>query len=50
MKSIIKKIDDLLVAITFAEAGEYDTASKLLGQKTDSKESEEELDPGLETI
>ncbi len=50
MNSIIKKIDDLLVAITFAEAGEYDTASKLLGQNKDSKEADEALDTGLETI
>jgi hypothetical protein len=50
MKSIIKKIDDLLVAITFAEAGEYDTASNILGQKLDMQDKEEALEPGLETI
>jgi hypothetical protein len=49
MKSLIKKIDDLLVAITFAEAGEYDTASKLLGQKPEA-ETDEVLEPGLDTI
>ena len=49
MKSLIKKIDDLLVAITFAEAGEYDTASKMLGTGQDSpEEAEEKLQPDLE--
>ncbi len=52
MKSLIKKIDDLLVAITFAEAGEYDTASKMLGQKPDNtaEEAEEKLQPDFEAI
>ena len=29
----MKKIDDLLVAITFAEAGEYETANETLEER-----------------
>ncbi len=28
MKRLIKKLEDLMVAVTFAEAGEYDEASR----------------------
>lgn len=28
MKTLIKKIEDLMVAVTFAEAGEYDEANR----------------------
>ena len=51
MKSLIKKIDDLLVAITFAEAGEFESAADILGVRQDSiSEEEEALRPGFETV
>lgn len=31
MKKLIKKLEDLMVAVTFAEAGEYDEASRQSG-------------------
>jgi hypothetical protein len=31
MKKLIKKLEDIMVAVTFAEAGEYDEASKYSG-------------------
>jgi hypothetical protein len=31
MKKLIKKLEDIMVAITFAEAGEFDEANRELG-------------------
>jgi len=31
MKRLLKKLEDIMVAVTFAEAGEYDEASKYSG-------------------
>ncbi len=31
MKKLMKKLEDILVAVTFAEAGEYDEAMRLEG-------------------
>ncbi len=31
MKKLVKKIEDLMVAVTFAESGEYDEAKTLNG-------------------
>jgi hypothetical protein len=31
MKKLLKKLEDIMVAVTFAEAGEYDDASKYSG-------------------
>ena len=35
MKKLIKKLEDIMVAVTFAEAGEYDEASRLPGGAED---------------
>lgn len=31
MKKLMKKLEDIMVAVTFAEAGEYDEVSKYSG-------------------
>jgi hypothetical protein len=31
MKKLIKKLEDIMVAVTFAESGEYDEASRQSG-------------------
>ena len=36
MKAIMRKIEELMVAITFAEAGEYETALEFLGSEKTS--------------
>ena len=33
VKKLMKKIDDIMVAITFAEAGEYETAGETLDER-----------------
>ncbi len=38
MKKLIKKLEDLMVAVTFAEAGEYDEANKQAGNAPGSQE------------
>ncbi len=32
MRKLMKKLEDIMVAVTFAEAGEYDEARKHLGE------------------
>ena len=38
MQKLIKAFENMMVAITFAEAGEYDEARKLSGQEKESEE------------
>ncbi len=40
MKKLIKKVEDLMVAVTFAEAGEYDEASKQSSNVQSSQQEE----------
>ncbi len=47
MKKLIKKLEDLMVAVTFAEAGEYDEASK---QSYNAMNDQEELHRPAEGI
>jgi hypothetical protein len=35
MKRLLKKFEDIMVAVTFAEAGEYDEAKKVLSEGVD---------------
>ena len=44
MNRLMKKIEDIMVAVTFAEAGEYDEAWRLAGS-----DSEEQANP-LENV
>jgi hypothetical protein len=37
MNRLFKKFEDIMVAITFAEAGEYDEAKRILNQAEDEK-------------
>ena len=37
MNRLFKKFEDIMVAITFAEAGEYDEAKKILNQAEEEK-------------
>lgn len=41
MKRLLKKLEDVMVAITFAEAGEFDAANKELGVELKHENEEE---------
>jgi cellobiose-specific phosphotransferase system component IIA len=41
MKKLMKKWEDIMVAITFAEAGEYDTAAENMGSGNEEIEEAE---------
>lgn len=38
MKKLIKKFEDIMVAVTFAEAGEFDEAYRCAGETVDREE------------
>ncbi len=44
MKKLIKKLEDIMVAVTFAEAGEYDEASRLSDNATEQQDAAVEQD------
>jgi len=44
MNKLMKKIEDIMVAVTFAEAGEYDEASRYAGSELDRVESNQLLE------
>ncbi len=43
MKKLIKKLEDIMVAVTFAEAGEYDEAIRKSSTQEESAQSLEEF-------
>lgn len=45
MQKLIKKLEDLMVAITFAEAGEYDEARRQDGGTLPENGSDASLEP-----
>ena len=47
MKKLIKKLEDLMVAVTFAEAGEYDEANKQAGNTQNSQEESQQPAEGV---
>ena len=40
MKRLLKKFEDIMVAVTFAEAGEYDEAKRILNEGMDEAPEE----------
>ena len=40
MKKLIKKLEDIMVAVTFAEAGEFDEAYRCSGGEATDREEE----------
>lgn len=43
MQKLIKMIEDVMVAITFAEAGEFDEANRIVGNEMPREENGAEL-------
>jgi hypothetical protein len=48
MKTLIKKLEDIMVAITFAEAGEFDQANRELGNTVSKEDAAQQLH-GIDT-
>jgi len=40
MKTLMQKLEDIFVAVTFAEAGELDTARQMMAETDDTLEHE----------
>jgi len=38
MEKLMKMVEDIMVAVTFAEAGEFDTANKIAGNELNQEE------------
>lgn len=50
MKRLMKKLEDIMVAITFAEAGEVELSKEFMGVfETKGEEKKEELAPKTRT-
>jgi hypothetical protein len=47
MKKLMKKLEDLMVAVTFAEAGEYDEASRQSGNELSDQDELHKAAEGL---
>jgi hypothetical protein len=43
MNKLIAKLEDIMVAVTFAESGEYDEATRISGTAVRSREAQEHL-------
>jgi hypothetical protein len=51
MKRLMKKLEDMMVAVTFAEAGEYDTANEIMnGKAVLLKDAEGGEDENVQTV
>lgn len=49
MQKLIKAFEDVMVAITFAEAGEYDEVRKITGQEQEN-EAATEVSAGMKAV
>ncbi len=45
MRKLMKKLEDIMIAVTFAEAGEYDTAKKMMGGDKEIQEEDTRAEP-----
>jgi len=50
MKRLVKKFEDIMVAITFAEAGEYDFVRQLMNEEEAPEEEREDIIEARETV